>query len=110
MGSRRRSGVVTHLSLCQLRLDGWPGLTLGSITEQVHDDGTLGDSLINLKQVLSWNPAILFSFLPRSAVLANTNDNVQSVVAEVETLAVTLRAIADQSEGIVLEVVLFDCH
>jgi hypothetical protein len=53
-----------YLSLGDLGLDCWPGLTLSSITEQVHDDGTLGDSLINIEEVLSWDPAILLSIFP----------------------------------------------
>jgi len=96
----------TYLSLGELRLDGGPCLALGSITEKVHDDGTLADGLINLEKVLAGNPAVLDRILPRLTVLSDTNDNVQAVVSEVETLAVALRAIADQSEGIVLEVVL----
>ena len=48
----------------------------------------------------------MLSFLPRGTIFSHTNDDVQAVVAEVETLAVTLRAITDESEGIVLEVVL----
>jgi hypothetical protein len=96
----------TYLSLGELRLDGGPGLTLCSITEEVHDDGTLADGLIDLEKVLSGNPAVLDRILPRLTVLSDTDDNVQAIVSEVETLAVALRAIADQSEGIVLEVVL----
>ena len=53
-----------YLSLGDLGLDCGPGLALGSVTEQVHDDGTLGDSLINIEEVLSWNPAVLLSILP----------------------------------------------
>lgn len=88
-------------------LDSWPGLGLSSVTEQVHDDGTLGDGLINLEQVLSWNPTILFGLLPGCAVLPHTDDNIHAVVSEIETLAVTLGAITDEGKGIVLEVFLF---
>jgi hypothetical protein len=48
----------THLALGQLRLDRWPRLTLSSIAKQVHDDSAFADSLIHLKKVLSWDPAI----------------------------------------------------
>lgn len=89
-----------------MRLDGWPSLTLGSITEQVHDDGASRDRLIDLEQILSWNPAILFRFFPRGAVLADANDDIQAIVSEIETLTVALGAVADQGEGVVLEVVL----
>lgn len=97
---------MTRLSLGDLGLDVGPSLGLGSIAEQVHDDGTLGDGLVDLKQVLAGNPAILNSIVPRLSVLAHTNDDVQAVVTEVETLAVTLRTVADQGKGVVLEVLL----
>jgi len=56
--------IFPYLSLGDLWLDGWPGLALGSITEQVHDDGTTGDGLIDLEEGLAWYPAILLSILP----------------------------------------------
>lgn len=85
-----------------------PGLGLSGIREQVHDDGTLGDGLVDLEEVLAGNPAVLNGILPRLAILADTNDDVDAVVTEVETLAVTLRAVADESESVVLEVVLWE--
>ncbi len=39
-------------------------------------------------------------------VLADTDDDVQAVVAEVETLSVTLASVSDQSKSVVLEVLL----
>jgi hypothetical protein len=98
--------VSTHLSLGQLRLDVRPGLTLGSIAEKVHDDGTTRDSLIDIEEVGSRNPTILNSLLPRSTVLPNTDDDVQTVVTEVETLTVALGTVADESKSVVLEVFL----
>jgi hypothetical protein len=97
---------VAYLALDELGLDGGPGLGLSGIGEQVHDDGTTGDGIINLEQVLSGDPAILNGVGPRLAVLANTDDDVEAVVAEVKTLAVTLGAIADKGQSVVLEVVL----
>ena len=83
-----------------------PGLGLGGVGEQVHDDGALGDGLVDLEEVLAGNPAILDGVVPGLAVLADTDDDVQAVVTEVEALAVTLRAVADEGEGVVLEVLL----
>lgn len=97
---------MTRLSLGDLRLDVGPSLGLSSITEQVHDDGALGDGLVDLKQVLAGDPAILDSILPGLALLPHANNDIQAVVTQVEALAVTLGAVADQSEGVVLEVVL----
>ena len=85
-----------------------PGLGLGGVTEQVHDDGTLLDSLVNLEKVDAGLPAILDGLLPALAVFSDTNDDVEAVVAEVEALAVTLGAVADEGEGVVLEVLLED--
>ena len=67
---------LSYLALGQLRLDRRPSLTLCSVTEQVHDDCAFGDSLVHLEQVFAWDPAILFSFLPGCAVLADTNDHI----------------------------------
>lgn len=97
---------MTRLSLGDLRLQVGPGLGLGSIGQQVHDDGALGDGLVDLEQVLSGDPSILNGVLPGLAVLSHTDDDVQAVVTEVKALAVTLGAIADQGKSVVLEVVL----
>ena len=48
----------------------------------------------------------LHGLLPALAVFSDTNDDVETVVAEVEALAVTLGAVADEGEGVVLEVLL----
>ena len=55
---------IAHLLLGEEGLDGGPGLRLGSIGKQVHDDGTLLDGLINVEQVLAGDPAILLGLLP----------------------------------------------
>ena len=80
-----------------------PGLALGSIREQVHDNGAALDSLVDVEQVRAGNPAVLLGLLPRGAILADTDDNIEAVVAEVETLAVALGAVADQSKSVILE-------
>lgn len=98
--------VYAYLAFGQLRLNGGPCLGLGSIGEQVHDDGTLGNGFVHLEQICAWHPTILHSFLPRCAILSHTDDDIETVVAEIETLAVTLRAVADQGEGVILEVFL----
>jgi hypothetical protein len=83
-----------------------PCLGLSGITEQVHDDGTLGDSLVDLEQVLSFDPSVLLGLLPRLSVLSYTNDDVHAVVAEVKALSVTLRSVTDERESVILEVFL----
>lgn len=99
--------ATTYLALGQLGLDGGPRLALSSVTEEVHDNGTLADSLVDLEEVLAGDPAVLYGILPGLAVLSDTDDDVQTVVAEVKTLTVTLGTVADQSECVVLEVFLY---
>ncbi len=96
----------TYLALGEHGLDVRPCGALRGITEQVHDDGTLLDRLIHLEEILAWHPAILLRLFPALSVLAHTNDHVETVVAQVQALAVALRAVADEREGVVLEVVL----
>ena len=98
--------VKTDLALGQLRLNSRPGFALCSVAEKIHDDGTLRNGLIHLEQIPAWNPAILLSFLPRGAILAHPNDHVKPVVAEVQTLPMTLRTVANECEGIIFEVLL----
>jgi hypothetical protein len=99
--------LPTYFTLGELWLDGGPGLALGGIAEEVHDDGAAADGLVDLEEVLAGDPAVLNGVLPGLAILAHTNDDVQAVVAKVEALAVTLRAVADEGKGVVLEVVLY---
>ena len=93
----------------EVGLDGGPCLGLSGIGEEVHDNGGLANGLVDIEQVLARNPAILHGVLPRGTVLSYTDDDVEAVVTEVETLAVTLRAVADEGEGVVLEVLLRGC-
>lgn len=55
---------ISYLALSKLGLDSGPSLGLSSIAEQVHDDGTTGDGLIDIEQVLAGNPAVLLGVLP----------------------------------------------
>lgn len=80
-----------YLSLGDLRLDVRPGLGLGSIGEKVHDDGTTGDGLIDLEEVLALNPSILLSLSPGLSTLADTDNDVEALISGIETLTVSLR-------------------
>jgi hypothetical protein len=55
---------MTYLALGELGLDLGPGLGLGSVGEQVHDNGGLANSLVDVEQVLAGDPAVLLSLLP----------------------------------------------
>lgn len=95
-----------NLALGDLWLECRPGLALRGITEQVHDDGTLGNGFVNLEEVLTRHPAILLCVDPRLAILSHTNNNIQALISHVEGLRVTLRSIANNGHGVVLEVIL----
>lgn len=99
-------GSSSHLALCKLRLDVWPCLALSSITEQVHDDGTLGNSLVHLEKVCAWDPAVLYSLFPACTILSHSNDDIKTIIPQVKTLTVSLRAVADKCKSVVLEIVL----
>ena len=55
--------MKSYLAL-QLGLDLGPCLGLGSVGEEVHDNGGLANGLIDVEQVLAGDPAILLSILP----------------------------------------------
>lgn len=97
---------MAYLALGQLRLDGRPGFTLSGITEQVHDNGASGDSFIHFEEVGAGYPTVLLGFLPGCTILAHTDDHIEAVVAEIETLAMSLGTIANQRESVVFEVIL----
>jgi hypothetical protein len=96
----------TYLALGDLGLQGGPGLALGSITKQVHDNSTPRDGLINLEEVLARHPAILLGVLPRLAVLPHADDDIEAIVTHVEGLGMALRAVADDGHSVILEVFL----
>jgi hypothetical protein len=55
---------MAYLALGELGLDLGPGLRLGGVGEQVHDNGGLANGLVDVEQVLAGNPAVLLSLLP----------------------------------------------
>ena len=63
------------------------------------------DRFIDFKKIRAGDPAILLGFLPGCAVLAHADNNIKPVVAKIEALTMTLRAVANECKGVVLEVV-----
>lgn len=101
----RIRGKVKGLALGDERLDVGPSLRLSSVREKVHDDSTLGDGSVNVKQVLTGDPTVLNGSLPRSTILSDTNNNIDTVVTEVKALAVALRAVTNEGKSVVLKVI-----
>lgn len=97
-------GEVKGLAFGQERLDVGPGGRLGSVRQQVHDNGTLLDGFVDREQVLTWDPSIFDGGLPGGTVLSDTDDDVQAVISQVQTLAVTLGTVTNQGHCVVLEV------
>lgn len=100
------SKASAYLAFRQQRLDSGPRLALRGIAQQVHDDGALFDRFVYLEEIRTRHPAVLLRLFPASTVLSHANDHVESVVTEIQSLTVTLRAIADQRKCIIFEVVL----
>jgi len=97
---------AAYLALGDLGLDVGPSLGLSSVGEEVHDDGRLANSLVNFEEVFASNPAIGLGLLPGLSTFPYTDNDVETIVAEVEALAVALGAVANQGKSVVLEVFL----
>jgi hypothetical protein len=97
-------GKVEGLALGDERSDLGPGRGLGSVGKQVHDDGSLLDSLRDIKEGLSGDPSVLLSLLPGLSTLSDTDNDLDTLVSGVEGLTVTLRSVTDHGKGVVLEV------
>ena len=78
---------------------------MSRVAEQVHDNRALLYGSIHVEEVGAFYPSVLLSLLPARTVFPYANNNVQTIVAKIESLTVTLRAVADQSKRVILEVV-----
>jgi hypothetical protein len=104
-------GEVEGLALGQVGLDVLPGGGLSGVGEEVHDDGTLLESLVDGEEGLagdllrtsakknsdsdsrqrqrSTHPAILLGELPALAALTDADNDVEAVVTSIQPLTVT---------------------
>ena len=83
-----------------------PNLTNRAVGNEHHDDIALVGSLLDGKESLALNPAILLGAVPAGVglgVLALTNDHIEAVIAHIERLARTLNAIAENCNGLALK-------
>lgn len=73
----------------------WPRLALCSVAEQIHEDTSLCSRFFNCEQILAGNPAVCHSFLPRLTVFADTNNDIHTIVTQIETLSVALTSVPE---------------
>jgi hypothetical protein len=105
--NRETVGKVEGLALGDQRSNLGPGGRLGGVGKQVHDDGSLLDSLRDIKEGLSGDPSVLLSLLPGLSTLSDTDNDLDTLVSGVEGLTVTLRSVTDHGKGVVLEVAVY---
>jgi hypothetical protein len=96
-------GKVEGLALGDEGSNLGPSRGLSGIGKQVHDDGTLFDSLRDVEEGLSGDPTVLLSLLPGLSTLSDTDNDLDTLVSGVEGLTVTLRSVTNHGEGVVLE-------
>lgn len=113
---------VECLALCDKRCNGWPSLRLSGVREKVHDDCSAIYGLFDGEEGFTWylsktdeteetgeertDPAIFESLFPALAILADTDDDIETVITSIQTLAVALRTIANEGKSVIFEVVV----
>lgn len=68
--------------------------------------GEMSEKKLGELRLMRTNPAILHCLPPALAVLADTNDDIETIVTSIQALTVSLRTIANERKGVVFEVVL----
>lgn len=100
--NRETMGEVKGLARSDERCHLGPNSLLVGIREQVHDNGSFLGSLKDREKVLAWNPAF-FNSLVEGLAFTLTNDDIDTIVTQVQSLTTALGTIAKNSNGIILE-------
>lgn len=84
--------------------------------EKIHDNCSLFNGFFDFKEILAWHPTIFLRLFPRCSILANTNNDIQTIIPCIQTLSMStsaisctsipLRSISDKRKCIVLEIFL----
>ena len=94
--------IIESLAWSQIFLDLWPSLNLSCIREKHADDCTLLSCLLDREEGLAGNPSVGLGLLVGLAFTL-TNDNVESIVAQVACLTRTLDTITDDGDCFILQ-------
>ena len=95
-------GEIESLAGGEVLLECGPYAHHGCIGKQAHDDGTLVGCFFNGEERLARNPSVGLCLLEGLA-LTLADDDVETIVAQVASLAGTLYAIADDGDSLVLQ-------
>ena len=95
-------GEVEGLAGGEVRFDGRPKLHLCSVGEEHADDGSFLSGFFEREESLARHPSVSDGFFVGLA-LTLSDDDVETVVAEVAGLSGTLDAIAEYGDGLVLQ-------
>ncbi len=103
VGDAEAVGEIERLARCEVLFDGGPYGDLPGVGEQILDDrGALG-GLFDFEERFARHPAVGDGLVPAFRALALADDDVESVVAQVQRLAGALHAVADDGDGFVFE-------
>ena len=90
-------------ALLQVVANDRPLVLLPGIAEQVLDNRSAPDRLGNIKESFTRLEAVLLGQLPAGTVLANANDDLDTVVAHIVRLAAALDSVANHGDRLLAE-------
>ena len=92
-------GEIKRLARSKVWLDEGPVFLLPRIRKQVLHHGALGCRFFDGEEGHAGLPAVLNGEIPRTALVAQTDDDIEAVVTHIERLATPLNAITQYRDG-----------
>lgn len=83
--------------------DSRPYGDLGSVRQQVLNDGSPLAGLFDFEKRFPGNPAVCDSFVPGFRIFALADDHIETVILQVQRLSRSLNAVADDGDGLALK-------